>query len=140
MKFCGNCGAEIADEAVVCIKCGCSVGKVIPNKQTAIQKTKFCGNCGAEILNEAVICVKCGCSVEHVLEDVQEKDWLTALLLAIFVGTFGIHRFYVNKIGTGILMLLLCWTGIATIWAVIDIIMLATGSFKDKNGKKIVRK
>jgi TM2 domain-containing membrane protein YozV len=66
---------------------------------------------------------------------ISTSDWLTALLLAIFLGTLGIHRFYVKKIGTGIIMILLCWTGISTIWSIIDIIMIATGKFKDKSGR-----
>jgi ribosomal protein L40E len=33
MKFCTHCGAEIADDAVVCVKCGCSVGKLLPKSQ-----------------------------------------------------------------------------------------------------------
>jgi hypothetical protein len=79
-------------------------------------------------------------SSNNVSDNVSERDWVVALLLAIFVGGLGIHRFYVNKIGTGITMLLLSWTGISLIWALVDIIMLATGSFKDKSGKTLVRK
>jgi ribosomal protein L40E len=33
MKFCTHCGAEIADDAVICVKCGCSVGKLLPKSQ-----------------------------------------------------------------------------------------------------------
>jgi len=71
------------------------------------------------------------------MSDVKNKDLLTTLLLAIFFGYFGVHRFYVRKIGTGILMLLLSWTGISTIWAIFDIIKIATGKFKDGKGNII---
>jgi len=71
------------------------------------------------------------------MSNVKNKDWLTTLLLAIFLGWIGFHRFYVGKIGTGILMLLLSWTGISTIWAIFDIIKIATGKFKDGKGNVI---
>jgi TM2 domain-containing membrane protein YozV len=64
-----------------------------------------------------------------------EKDFVPTLLLAILLGGLGIHRFYVGKIGTGILMLLTL--GGFGIWALVDIIMIAVGSFKDKNGLPI---
>ena len=65
----------------------------------------------------------------------QQKEWLITLLLAIFVGGLGIHRFYVGKIGTGIAMIFTC--GGAGIWTLIDIIMIATGSFTDANGQPL---
>ncbi len=62
-----------------------------------------------------------------------DKNWIATLLLCIFLGTFGIHRFYVGKVGTGILMLLTA--GVFGILWIIDIIMIAVGSFTDKGGR-----
>jgi TM2 domain-containing membrane protein YozV len=66
---------------------------------------------------------------------------LTALLLAFFFGTLGVHRFYVGKVGTGIAQLLLTMTIIglivSAIWATVDIIMIATGTFEDKRGRPV---
>ena len=56
-----------------------------------------------------------------------DKNWLITLLLSIFLGYLGIHRFYAGKIGTGILQLIT--GGGFGIWALIDIIVIATGNF-----------
>ena len=61
-----------------------------------------------------------------------EKGFVPALLLCLLLGGLGIHRFYVGKIGTGILMLV-TFGGLG-IWALIDLITIAVGSFKDKSG------
>lgn len=65
-----------------------------------------------------------------------EKNWLTSLLLCIFVGSLGIHRFYAGKIGTGILMLITC--GGCGIWTLVDLIMIIIGKFTDKDGNAII--
>jgi len=100
---------------------------------------KYCSHCGNELLDEAIICPKCGCAVEGSKKSAEEivngsdKSRLIALLLCFFVGNLGVHRFYVGKIGTGVLWLLTfgCF-GIGTL---VDVIMIACGSFKDKDEK-----
>ena len=61
-----------------------------------------------------------------------DKNFVVAILLCLFVGVFGVHRFYVGKIGTGILQLITL--GGLGIWAFIDLIMIIVGAFKDKQG------
>lgn len=63
---------------------------------------------------------------------VSEKNFLATLLFCLLLGTLGIHRFYVGKIGTGILMLITL--GGFGIWWLIDIILIACGAFRDKQG------
>lgn len=67
-----------------------------------------------------------------------EKNWLVTLLLCLFLGGIGVHRFYAGKIGTGILQLITL--GGCGIWTIIDFIMILTGSFKDKDGYAITNK
>lgn len=57
-------------------------------------------------------------------------------MLALFLGALGVHRFYVGKIGTGILQLITL--GGLGIWAVIDMVLIAAGVFKDKEGRRVV--
>lgn len=64
-----------------------------------------------------------------------DKDWLLTLLLSLFLGTLGADRFYVGKIGTGILKLITF--GGCGIWSLLDIIMIITGRFTDKDGNEI---
>ena len=64
-----------------------------------------------------------------------DKNWLATLLLCLFLGGIGVHWFYVGKVGTGILQLITL--GGCGIWTLIDLIMIITGSFTDKDGNKI---
>lgn len=113
----------------------------------------FCNKCGREIENSNTFCNYCGAPTNlgspqvvvnnqnyqgNYMSAVSDKDWLTTLLLCIFVGGLGIHRFYVGKTGTGILWLftLGCF-GIGTI---IDLITIITGGFTDNLNRPLNKK
>ena len=66
-----------------------------------------------------------------------DKRILPVFLLCFLFGVFGAHRFYVGKIGTGILQLVTI--GGLGIWAMIDLIIIIVGAFTDKEGKKITQ-
>ena len=68
---------------------------------------------------------------------VSDKKILPAFLLCFFLGCFGAHRFYVGKVGTGILQLVTL--GALGIWALIDLIVIVVGSFTDKDGNKLTQ-
>ena len=61
-----------------------------------------------------------------------EKSFVATLILCILLGWLGVHRFYVGKIWTGILMLLTL--GGLGIWQLIDLIVIAVQKFKDSKG------
>ncbi len=72
---------------------------------------------------------------EEVTAEVSDKGYVPAILICLFLGGLGIHRFWVGKIGTGVVMLFTL--GGLAIWTLIDLVMIITGSFTDKEGKKI---
>ena len=68
-------------------------------------------------------------------QQTSEKSYIVMILLCFFLGGLGIHRFYVGKIGTGILTII-TFGGLG-IWTLIDLIMIIVGKFKDKEGLEI---
>jgi hypothetical protein len=66
-----------------------------------------------------------------------DKSRGIAFILAMVLGVFGAHRFYVGKNGTGILMI--CTLGGLGIWYLYDVIMVASGQFTDAEGRRLVR-
>jgi hypothetical protein len=75
----------------------------------------------------------------HEWDRMAESDYvrLPVFLLCLLFGWLGIHRFFVGKTGTGVLMLVTI--GGLGIWIMIDLILIILGEFKDRDGRKIVR-
>ena len=99
-----------------------------------------CPNCGAEINDNAAVCQFCGKdvkTVEATPSNKSSKDWLTTLLLLVFLGVWGAHRFYTGSMGAGILRLCTlscCWI----LWWY-DLYQLLTGKFTDGEGKLVTK-
>ena len=68
---------------------------------------------------------------------VSSKDRIPTILLTLFFGFWGIHRFYVGKTGTGVLYLLT--GGLLGIGSLVDLIMVIVGNFKDSEGLPITK-
>jgi hypothetical protein len=64
-----------------------------------------------------------------------EKEWMTALLISLFLGGIGIDRFYLGYTGLGIAKLLTL--GGCGVWALIDFILIAMRKVPDSNGRPL---
>ena len=103
---------------------------------------KFCSECGSVIKARAEICPKCGVRqlpAPGVAGAVAPngKSKLAAALFAIFLGGFGIHKFYLGKVFQGVLYLLFCWTGIPFVVGFIEgivYLVMSEQSFANKYG------
>lgn len=86
------------------------------------------------------------------MAEVSSKSRLATALLAWFLGTLGLHRFYIGKIGTGLAILILGVVGWATtwilgfgfifitiagIWVFVDFVVTVIGEMKDSQGRPI---
>lgn len=109
------------------------------NVQKGIDE-KYCSECGSIIKAKAEICPKCGVRQGIILSSLRVvapngKSRLAAILLAVFLGSFGFHKFYLKRIGIGFLYLLFCWTFIPSVLGFIDAIILLIMSDEDFNRK-----
>jgi TM2 domain-containing membrane protein YozV len=67
----------------------------------------------------------------------QQKKWLTALLLSFFLGELGIDRFYLGYTGLGILKLITA--GGFGVWWLIDLILILANKMKDSKGQELAK-
>jgi TM2 domain-containing membrane protein YozV/RNA polymerase subunit RPABC4/transcription elongation factor Spt4 len=110
-RFCHNCNQEL---------------------KTQINTTKFCSRCGAQIDFQAEICPKCGVSAS---QPKSVKSRTTAILLALFLGGLGVHKFYLGQTGWGIAYFIFCCTLIPALVALIEGILYLTMSDEEFNTK-----
>ncbi len=68
--------------------------------------------------------------------EVSDRSRGVALALSGALGVFGCHRFYVGKVGSGLCQLF-TFGGLG-IWYLYDVIMVASGSFRDADGRRVV--
>lgn len=102
-----------------------------------------CTNCG-ELLNEgdwrskSGFCRTCAIKILKLKQDepvIFNKHWLAILLMCILGGYFGIHRFAVGKMGSGVLYLIT--GGLFGIGIIVDIILIASNQFTEAQGEVI---
>lgn len=89
-----------------------------------------CDECGKQVSDTAPRCTNCG----FTMGKYSGKSKGLAIVLALFLGGLGIHKFYLGKPGVGFLYLIFCWTFIPAILGVLDAILLATRNVKDFTG------
>jgi predicted RNA-binding Zn-ribbon protein involved in translation (DUF1610 family) len=93
-----------------------------------------CSGCGSTIHVQAEICPRCGVRLRRL---VPARSRATAALLALFLGGFGAHKFYLGKLGMGLVYLLFCWTLIPGFVAFIEFIrylLMSDESFAARYG------
>lgn len=87
---------------------------------------KYCSNCGAQIDANAEICPKCG--VRQPGTNPPRRNRIVAAVFALLLGGLGIHKFYLGKVGWGIVYILFCWTFIPGIAGIVEGIIYLTMS------------
>lgn len=137
--FCKNCGEQYqTDEAVICVKCGTAKG----------QGANYCHHCGKPVNPESAVCMSCGVALKNA-GAYQPKNKIVAGLLGIFLGSFGVHNFYLGYTKKAVTQLVLSIVGIilscfvvgafivlaVEIWGLVEGIMILVGKIdKDGNG------
>lgn len=130
--YCKNCGNQVAPDSAVCLNCGVAAGA----------GANFCPNCGSQTMQGAAVCTNCGVALGVApIANAQGKSKLAAGLLGIFLGSLGVHNFYLGYTGKAIAQLLItlltCGMGaiVSSIWGLVEGIQILTGSINtDANG------
>jgi TM2 domain-containing membrane protein YozV len=110
----------------------------------------FCPDCGAPMAADDRYCASCRWDAQNPenpagrglpssprnLGPPSDKSRMTTLLLCVFAGFLGLHRFYVGRVGSGVLWL--ASFGLLSVGWIYDLVMVATGEFVDDQGKRVL--
>ena len=90
----------------------------------------YCRACGKQMSESAVSCPACGHPNESLARGegrvTMKKSRVAAGLLALFLGGLGVHKFYLEQSGKGLMYLFFCWTLVPAILAFIDGVIFLT--------------
>ena len=125
--YCKNCGNQMDPNAAICVKCGCAKGT----------GASYCHNCGNPTVPGAAVCTSCGSALATV--NASSKSKMTAGLLGIFLGGWGVHNFYLGYTGKAIAQIVLTFCfGAGAIWGLIEgILILCSKIDKDAKGNPL---
>ena len=144
MYYCKQCGMQYpSDDVSACINCG----------TPKLMGAGFCSNCGRPVNEGAAVCTNCGAAITitnpgNAIPGAKSK--VTAGLLGIFLGAFGVHNFYLGYTAKAIIQLSVSLLGIVLscigigafitlgieIWGLVEGIMILTGKI-NVDGKGI---
>ena len=105
----------------------------------------YCTSCAQEMNREAVACPKCGYPNDSMTTGASTsnvsrgKSRVTAGVLGILLGGLGVHKFYLNQYGKGVLYLLFSWSGVPFIVGFIEGIIYLVQDDKTFSEKQQVR-
>ena len=130
--YCRHCGKELNENADYCTSCGVATTK----------GNAYCAKCGSEVDKEAEVCPSCGSSLKKGAG--AKKSKLVAGLLGIFLGCFGIHRFYLGYTTIGLVQLLVSVvlgifscrisTALVSLWGFIEGVLVLCGTVITTDG------
>jgi len=124
---CRECQREISSEALACPHCGAPSHHPALDTEPSVSCAHchnplpggdtYCPNCNSEVTTEPATEVEVmrgmtpnqRAAFQSQLAMVR-KDRAVALLLTLFLGGIGVHRFYLGQVGLGLLYLFFCWT------------------------------
>ena len=126
-KFCTNCGSEIKKDAAFCSKCGAKI--IEDNKDVVV----------GEVVNDG------NNNNNNTINNGVAKSKIAAGLLGIFLGSFGVHNFYLGYTGKAVGQLLITVLScgflsfVSAIWGLVEGILILTGSINvDAEGNYLI--
>ena len=132
-KFCTNCGSEIKRNAAFCSKCGAKIIEDNKDKDVVVGEVVNDGNNNNNNNNN------------NTINNGVAKSKIAAGLLGIFLGSFGVHNFYLGYTGKAVGQLLITVLScgflsfVSAIWGLVEGILILTGSINvDAEGNYLI--
>ncbi len=133
-KFCTNCGSEIKKDAAFCSKCGAKIIEDNKDKDVVVGEVVNDGNNNNNNNNN-----------NNTINNGVAKSKIAAGLLGIFLGSFGVHNFYLGYTGKAVGQLLITVLScgflsfVSAIWGLVEGILILTGSINvDAEGNYLI--